>query len=168
MSFTLTPGNRILIIVKSGLWMSRFTDGLPDLQIFVYLIGFPAAAGFASLLLIRKGQKGMCSSSSCEWNLCLQHGENPLQEQKMSSHRAMLNTNRNATSRECNSRNPWIPLHIHWFHCMDRQRATCEIGMITEHQWLVHSLYGQKYWDTPFFRREKGTSKLWQQRNSCT
>ncbi len=26
---------------------------------------------------------------------------------------------------------------------------------------LVHSLYGQKYWDTPFFRREKGTSKLW-------
>ncbi len=43
--------------------------------------------------------------------------------------------------------------------------------LITKHQWLVHSLYGQKYWDTPFFRREKGTSKLWQQRwkhNSCT
>ncbi len=35
---------------------------------------------------------------------------------------------------------------------------------ITKHQWLVHSLYGQKYWDTPFFRKEKGTSKLWQQR----
>ncbi len=35
--------------------------------------------------------------------------------------------------------------------------------LITKHQWLVHSLYGQKYWDTPFFRREKGTSKLWQQ-----
>ncbi len=43
--------------------------------------------------------------------------------------------------------------------------------LITKHQWLVHPLYGQKYWDTPFFRREKGTSKLWQQRwkhNSCT
>ncbi len=26
---------------------------------------------------------------------------------------------------------------------------------ITKHKWLVHSLYGQKYWDTPFFRREK-------------
>ncbi len=26
--------------------------------------------------------------------------------------------------------------------------------LITKHQWLVHSLYGQKYWDTPFFRRE--------------
>ncbi len=26
---------------------------------------------------------------------------------------------------------------------------------ITKHQWLVHSLYGHKYWDTPFFRREK-------------
>ncbi len=26
---------------------------------------------------------------------------------------------------------------------------------ITKHQWLVHSLYGQKYWDTPFFRRGK-------------
>ncbi len=24
---------------------------------------------------------------------------------------------------------------------------------------------GQKYWDTPFFTREKGTNKLWQQRN---
>ncbi len=34
---------------------------------------------------------------------------------------------------------------------------------ITKHQWLVHSLYWQKYWDTPFFRREKCTSKLWQQ-----
>ncbi len=32
------------------------------------------------------------------------------------------------------------------------------------HQWLVHSLYGQKYWDTPFSRRENGISKLWQQR----
>ncbi len=35
----------------------------------------------------------------------------------------------------------------------------------------LHSLYGQKYWDTPFFRREKGTSELWQQRwkhNLCT
>ncbi len=30
---------------------------------------------------------------------------------------------------------------------------------ITKHQWLVHSLYGQKYSDTPFFRKEKGTSK---------
>ncbi len=38
----------------------------------------------------------------------------------------------------------------------------------TKQHWLVHSLYGQKYWDTPFFRREKGTSKLWQQRNSCS
>ncbi len=26
---------------------------------------------------------------------------------------------------------------------------------ITKHQWLVHSLYGQKYWNIPFFRREK-------------
>ncbi len=42
---------------------------------------------------------------------------------------------------------------------------------VPKHQWLVHSLYGQKYWDIPFFRREKCTSKLWQQRwkhNSCT
>ncbi len=42
--------------------------------------------------------------------------------------------------------------------------------LIIKHQWLVHSSYGQKYWH-PFFRREKGTSKLWQQRwkhNSCT
>ncbi len=39
---------------------------------------------------------------------------------------------------------------------------------ITKPQWLVRSLYGQKYWDTPFFRREKGTSKLWQQRNEFT
>ncbi len=29
---------------------------------------------------------------------------------------------------------------------------------------IVHSLYGQMYWDTNFFRRKKGTSKLWQQR----
>ncbi len=28
--------------------------------------------------------------------------------------------------------------------------------LITKHQWLLHSLYGQKYWDTPYFRREKG------------
>ncbi len=26
-------------------------------------------------------------------------------------------------------------------------------------QWLVHTLYRQKYWDTPFFRTEKCTSK---------
>ncbi len=26
----------------------------------------------------------------------------------------------------------------------------------------ANTLYCQKYWDTPFFRREKGTSKLWQ------
>ncbi len=48
-------------------------------------------------------------------------------------------------------------------------RQGCLIQKLIKHQWLVHSLYGQK--DTPFFRREKGTSKLWQQRwkhNSCT
>ncbi len=28
------------------------------------------------------------------------------------------------------------------------------VCLITKHQWLVHSLYGQKYWH-PFFRREK-------------
>ncbi len=42
--------------------------------------------------------------------------------------------------------------------------------LITKHQWLVHSLHGQKYWH-PFFRTEKGSSKLCQQRwkhNSCT
>ncbi len=39
------------------------------------------------------------------------------------------------------------------------QKYCCQIFM-TKHPWLVHSLYGQKYWDTPFFRREKGTSKL--------
>ncbi len=37
-----------------------------------------------------------------------------------------------------------------------------EPKLITKHQWLVHSLYGQNYWH-PFFRREKGTSKLCQQ-----
>ncbi len=42
---------------------------------------------------------------------------------------------------------------------------TLSQNLIPKHQWLVHSLYGQKYWDTPFFRREKGTSKLWQQIN---
>ncbi len=26
--------------------------------------------------------------------------------------------------------------------------------LITKHQWLVHTLYGQKYCDTPFFRTE--------------
>ncbi len=31
--------------------------------------------------------------------------------------------------------------------------------LISKHQWLVHTLYIQKYWDTPFFRTEKGTSK---------
>ncbi len=31
--------------------------------------------------------------------------------------------------------------------------------LITKHQWLVHTLYRQKYWDTPFFRTEKDTSK---------
>ncbi len=31
--------------------------------------------------------------------------------------------------------------------------------LITKHQWLVHILYRQKYWDTPFFRTEKCTSK---------
>ncbi len=31
--------------------------------------------------------------------------------------------------------------------------------LITKHQWLVHTLYGQKYWDNPSFRTEKGTSK---------
>ncbi len=31
--------------------------------------------------------------------------------------------------------------------------------LITKHQWLVHTLYRQKYWDTPFFRTEKCTSK---------
>ncbi len=31
--------------------------------------------------------------------------------------------------------------------------------LITKHQWLVHSLYGQKYWH-PFFRRDKYTYKL--------
>ncbi len=35
------------------------------------------------------------------------------------------------------------------------------IDLEPKHQWLVHSLYGQKYWDTPFFRREKGTYKQW-------
>ncbi len=27
--------------------------------------------------------------------------------------------------------------------------------LITKHQWLVHSLYGQKYWDTPFLEEKK-------------
>ncbi len=31
--------------------------------------------------------------------------------------------------------------------------------LVTKHQCLLHSIYGQKYWDTAFFRREKGTSK---------
>ncbi len=39
--------------------------------------------------------------------------------------------------------------------------------LITKHQWLVHTLYRQKYWDTPFFRTEKCTSNLWQQRWEC-
>ncbi len=26
----------------------------------------------------------------------------------------------------------------------------------------LYTVYGLKYWDTPFFRAEKGTSKLWQ------
>ncbi len=41
--------------------------------------------------------------------------------------------------------------------------------LITKHQWLVHSLCGQKYWH-PFFRREKALPKLWQRwkHNSCT
>ncbi len=30
-----------------------------------------------------------------------------------------------------------------------------EPKLITKHQWLVHTLYRQKYWDTPFFRTEK-------------
>ncbi len=29
--------------------------------------------------------------------------------------------------------------------------------LITKHQWLVHTLYRQKYWDTPLFRTEKCT-----------
>ncbi len=29
----------------------------------------------------------------------------------------------------------------------------------THHQTPIHRLYGQKYWDTPFFRTERGTSK---------
>ncbi len=31
--------------------------------------------------------------------------------------------------------------------------------LITKQQWFLHTLYGQKYWDTPFFRTEKGIYK---------
>ncbi len=60
-----------------------------------------------------------------------------------------------------NTRALYLYIYIHTLYCQK---------LITKHQWLVHSLYGQKYWH-PFFRREKGTSKLCQQRwkhNSCT
>ncbi len=40
----------------------------------------------------------------------------------------------------------YIYIYIYTLYCQK---------CITKHQWLVHSLYGQKYWDTPFFRREK-------------
>ncbi len=30
---------------------------------------------------------------------------------------------------------------------------------VIKHQWLIHSLYGQKYWDTNFFRRETVATK---------
>ncbi len=66
----------------------------------------------------------------------------------------------------------------HWFSqdctacmCVRVRSCVCVCAcLITKPQWLVHSLYGQKYWH-PFFRREKGTSKLCQQRwkhNACT
>ncbi len=48
---------------------------------------------------------------------------------------------------------------IYTLYCQNYWGLYCKsksIGqkLITKHQWLVHSLYGQKYWDTPFFRRE--------------
>ncbi len=44
--------------------------------------------------------------------------------------------------------------------CIFRRRAAlCAKNVFTKHQWLVHTLYRQKYWDTPFFRTEKCTSK---------
>ncbi len=38
--------------------------------------------------------------------------------------------------------------------------------LITKHQWLVHSLYGQKYWH-PFFRREKALPNIIHVLKSC-
>ncbi len=44
--------------------------------------------------------------------------------------------------------------------CIFRRRAAlCAKNVFTKHQWLVHTLYRQKYWDIPFFRTEKCTSK---------
>ncbi len=43
--------------------------------------------------------------------------------------------------------------------------ADLELKMYHQIPMIVHSLYGQKFWDTPFIRREKCTSKLWQQIN---
>ncbi len=57
---------------------------------------------------------------------------------------------------------------------LQHNREKCRRGTKRIHcsifSYSGYSLYGQKYWDTPFFNREKGTSKLWQQRwkhNSC-
>ncbi len=56
----------------------------------------------------------------------------------------------------------WIKVVFFFYKQSDHISVSQQF--ITKHQWLVHSLYGQTYWDTPFFRKEKGTSKLWQQR----
>ncbi len=62
----------------------------------------------------------------------------------------------------------WIDVIVNmfcdWVNALFVKKKQTEMAVISHHhQWFVHSLYGQKYWH-PFFRREKGTSKLWQQR----
>ncbi len=46
-----------------------------------------------------------------------------------------------------------------WASIPPQQCHKLSQNVITKHQWLVHTLYRQKYWDTPFFRTEKCTSK---------